>query len=140
MAANTFGLKLYVWDTSVEPDAYTEIKHLTDISPPSKKADEPADSTNHSSASGVREYTPTGTFTYTDVQATMNDEPADAGQLLLPGMVGTVQKFQLTLASAPAAPVFFNAEVISFESGANPLNGVAIRTLNLKPTGVPPVS
>jgi hypothetical protein len=140
MASKTFGITLSIWDVSLSTDAYTEIKGLLDITPPSKVADEPADATSHSSTSGIREFEPIGTFTYSDVSAEMNDLPTDPGQMLLPAMIGTQQKFKVVKVSDPSNPIFFNADVIGFEEGANPVNGKATRTLTLKPTGVPPIS
>lgn len=136
MATATFGVKLEVWDPSASPaPAFVEIKGLTDLTPPTKQADEPVDVTNHNSTAGVREFVPAGTLTWTDCSGEMNDLPSDAGQVIVAAAVDTERAFQVTKKSDVSHPIQFWAIVKSFTQGANPVNGKATRSIVLKPTG-----
>ena len=90
MATSTFGVVLEIWDASLSTPAFVEVKHLIDLVPPSKEADDPVDVTSHSSTLGVREVAAAGTFKWSPVTGQCNDEPTDDGQELMAASIGVV--------------------------------------------------
>lgn len=138
MASKTFGVTFEVYVTS----AYVSINGLEDITAPTLMATSPIDVTNHSSASGIKEFIPSGIQEWSDCTGTFVMIPTDAGQDALRAGVGTSMKFRVKAPGRVTTTddIIFNAIVESVENDSFSVEGKDTQKFKLKPTGVAPVS
>ncbi len=138
MPSKTFGVTFAVYVTA----AYVPINGLLDIVPPVLNATSPIDITTHGSASGIKEFEPSGLKEWTDCSGSFLVIATDAGQDALRAGVGTSMKFKVISPArvTTADDVIFNAIVESVENDNFGLEGKDTQKFKLKPTGVAPGS
>jgi hypothetical protein len=138
MPSKTFGVTLAVYVTA----AYVPINGLLDIVPPVLSATSPIDVTTHGSASGIKEFEPSGLKEWSECSGSILVIATDTGQDALRAGVGTQMKFKVVTPSRVTSTddVIFNAIVESVENDSFGLEGKDTQKFKLKPTGVAPAS
>lgn len=138
MPSKTFGVTLAVYVTA----AYVPINGLLDIVAPTLMATSPIDITSHGSASGIKEFEPSGLRQWSECSGTILMIATDAGQDALRAGVGTQMKFKVISPARVTTTddIIFNAIVESVENDSFGLEGKDTQKFKLTPTGVAPGS
>jgi hypothetical protein len=135
MAVSTFGAKIEIWTGA----AYVLIAGATNIKLPRIQMDDPEPVLTQDMSDGIRALVHPKTYTWADGSCTLDQIPADAGQIALIAAAAStaLTKFKFTRVGVTA--VIANA-FVKIEDGEDGVSGTQSISATFKCSGTAPVS